>query len=303
MQDRRHRLLGDIDFQSSRGVEVGALHAPIVSKSDGPVIYVDYAPTETLRANLRHPGVRPSDVVEVDVVWGERPLREQIGEPVDYVVASHVIEHVPDVIGWLLELHDAMKPDGTLGLAVPDRRYTFDIYRPSSGLGEMIEAHLRGYRRPSLRQVFESAAFSRNSPDTEAWRPDHRGAASLPQEVLQRLPEVYQWMKNDIASSSRYIDAHCWVFTPASFLDTAEALTRIGCFPFRIAGFFPTEAGSIEFHVRLNAMTYSGDPVIVNSIAAARQALPPGGALEDRIADLEQQNRDLTAALERQGRT
>jgi hypothetical protein len=300
MKDRRSRLLGDIDVSQCVGIEIGALHSPIVARSQGRVFYVDYAPTETLRANLKHPDVDPTDVVEVDIVWGERPLGEVIAEPVDYAVASHVIEHVPDLIGWLLELHAALKPNGILGLAVPDRRHTFDIRRNESGLAEMVEAYLRGYREPSLRQVFESAALSQNSADDETSRADHP-QGGLPREVLERLPGLYAWAKI-LAAAPSYVDAHCWVFTPASFLDTAEALVRIGCFPYAIAAFFPTEPGAIEFLVRLQALPDSADPAITASIATARQLLPksdqPTAAHLARITELERCNEELKATLE-----
>src|SRR5579859_744551 len=106
--DRRRKILGDIPLPTSWGLEIGPLHTPLVRRSESRVLYVDYASTEMLRANFRHPG-DPGDIVDVDIVWGDRPLRECVGTLVDYVVASHVIEHVPDLIGWLLELRAVLK--------------------------------------------------------------------------------------------------------------------------------------------------------------------------------------------------
>jgi SAM-dependent methyltransferase len=296
-------MLGDIDFGNSVGIEIGALHAPTISREEGRVLYVDYAPTETLRASLRHPGVDPADLVDVDIIWGDRPLREVLPEPVDFAVASHVIEHVPDLIGWLLELHAALKPGGILGLAVPDRRRTFDFYRNDSVTAEMVEAHLLGYRRPSLRQIFDAGAFAKNAADAETWRPGHRGPFSPPREIMQRLPDMYRWLKQDLAVSPRYVDVHCWVFTPASFLDTAEVLARIDCFPYVVAGFYPTEPHAIEFQVRLESRPDSSSPAVAASIAEARKMLPPEGPtvaqLQNRIAALERHNQELAAALQR----
>src|SRR5450432_2417461 len=101
--DRRGRLLGGISPALSTGLEIGALHSPLIPREEGRVRYVDYAPAETLRANFRHPDANAADIVEVDIIWGERPLRDCLQEPVDYIVASHVIEHVPNLVGWLLE--------------------------------------------------------------------------------------------------------------------------------------------------------------------------------------------------------
>ena len=126
---RLRLMLGDLSLATSRGLEIGALHKPLVSRQASDVRYVDYATTEELRANQFDPAVTLSDIVEVDIVWGGQPLPQLVGEPVDYVVASHVIEHVPDLIGWLHELHGVLKPGGVLGLAFPDKRFTFDRLR------------------------------------------------------------------------------------------------------------------------------------------------------------------------------
>jgi SAM-dependent methyltransferase len=299
--DRRARMLGVISLARSVGLEIGPLHVPLVRRTEGRVLYVDHASAETLRANFRDPAGDPANIVDVDIIWGERPLRDCVDEPVDYVVASHVIEHVPDLIGWLLELHAVLKQGGILGLAVPDRRYTFDVRRPVSTVGELVEAWLLRYRQPSLRQVFDAAALSKDTADQVEWRPGE-SSAGLPPEVLRRLPPALD-MVRAIAAAPRYVDLHCWIFTPASFLDTAEALSRMGCFPFTIDGFFPTEPGAIEFQVRLSAVADAGDPAIAGSVAAARTALAAHApdseveALRRRIGQLEEDNAALRASL------
>ena len=269
--DRRARMLGSIALADSTGLEIGALHSPLVRRHESQIRYVDYASTAVLRENFRHPG-DPADIVEVDIVWGGRTLRECLDAPVDYILASHVIEHVPDLIGWLLELREALKPGKVLGLAIPDRRHTFDVRRAVSSPGEMVEAWLAGYKRPSPRQVFDACALSRNTETAEHWRMGE-DSGGLPAEVLGRLSPALDIVRNMVAEA-RYVDVHCWVFTPASFLDTAEALAGMGCFPWLIDGFFPTEPGTIEFQVRLRTVEDAADPAIAASIAAAR-TVPP----------------------------
>jgi SAM-dependent methyltransferase len=273
-------MLGDIRLEQSLALEIGPLHAPLVRRHEGRILYVDYAAKETLQANFRHPG-DPADIVDVDIIWGERPLRDCVGEPVDYIVASHVIEHVPDLIGWLLELHAALKPGGIVGLAIPDRRHTFDVRRPVSLPGEMMEAYLRRHRQPSLRQVFESAAFSKDTADRESWRAGEM-TGGLPMEVLQRLRPARD-LVTEIAENPKYVDAHCWVFTPASFLDTAQALNVLGYFPFAIDAFHPTDAGAIEFIVRLRAVAKSDDLLAVESISKLQSKFRTSGKCNDAL--------------------
>ncbi len=263
-------MLGGIDLAASTGLEIGPLHAPLVRRTESNIRYVDYASTEVLRASFRHPNADPCDIVDVDIVWGERPLGDCIAEPVDFVLASHVIEHVPDLIGWLLEVRGALRPGGILGLAAPDRRHTFDLRRPVSTPGEMVEAYLRRHRAPSLHQIFDAAALSKDTEDAAEWRlgKSYRG---VPAEVMRRLPDALD-MVRALATEPRYIDAHCWVFTPESFLDSLEMLSRLGLLPYTVDAFFPTEPGSIEFQVRLRADD-AGAPAIAQSIATVRDGL------------------------------
>ena len=97
---RTAHMLGP-DGARGTGLEIGALHAPTLLKSEHDVLYVDYASTEVVKANQFDPSVNKVDIVDVDIVWGDRPLRQAAGRTVDFVVASHVIEHVPDLVGWL----------------------------------------------------------------------------------------------------------------------------------------------------------------------------------------------------------
>ena len=270
--DRRGRMLGAISLPHAEGLEIGALNSPLVRKSESKIRYVDYATTEIVKADLISRGIdRYRDMVSIDIVWGGKPLAEVVNGKVDYVIASHVIEHVPDLIGWLQELHGVLKPGGTLGLAVPDRNHTFDIRRNDSTPAEMVEAYLLGYKMPSLRQVFDAAAFSRNGEEKSPWRCDHR-KGDVPAEVIDRLPKAFELVK-DLARNPRYNDAHCWVFTPTSFLDSAEALLSMKLFNFVIADFYPTEAGTNEFQVRLLAVGPSQTADIAHSIRMARRKL------------------------------
>jgi SAM-dependent methyltransferase len=239
---RRDRLLGKIPFDTCVGIEIGALHAPTVVRSEGRVLYVDYAETAVLRETVKRDDVDPSRIVDVDIVWGQGTrLAEAIGEKADYAVASHVIEHVPDLVGWLLEIRDALKEGAVFGLAIPDRRATFDSYRNDSVIAEVLEAYIQARRRPSARQIIESGAFSRDDMAWPDWRPN--GRDTLPHSALTRLPRVLEWVQHEVLPSAAYIDVHCWVFTPESFLALADALFTIARFPFVIEAFCARQPG------------------------------------------------------------
>ena len=132
---RRDRILARLDLKNLNGLEIGALAAPLVLPSDGNIFFVDHCDTKTLREKYASDSsVTVEKIVEVNAVWGALSLQDCIGavRKVDYVLASHVIEHVPDLVTWLAEIRSILRPDGTLRLAVPDRRFTFDYLRPES---------------------------------------------------------------------------------------------------------------------------------------------------------------------------
>jgi SAM-dependent methyltransferase len=274
--DRRGRILGDISLEADFGLEIGALHSPVARRPEAHVLYVDYAPTDVLRENFRHPG-DSADIVDVDIVWGNSSLRESVGQGVDYVIASHVIEHVPDFIGWLREVRNVLKQGGTLCLAIPDRRFTFDFHRPVSTLGDMVEAYLQSRKVPAIRHVFDAAAFSRDQTHGKVWIPGET-VDGLPEETKGRLvPAIH--LAQELVQTGEYRDTHCWIFTPASFLDIAESLSYLGYFDFEIEAFFPTRAGEIEFIVRLRAIESdeAGEATLA-SIAGARAQLAGDGS-------------------------
>lgn len=269
MTGKLERMLGSEGPQGD-GLEIGPLTSPLVRKPEHRVRYVDYAPTEVVRANQFDPAVRVEDIVEIDLIWGGEPLLALNGGPVDYVVASHVIEHVPDLIGWLQELGEVLRPGGVLGLAVPDKRFTFDALRQTTVLAEAVEAWLLAARRPSLRQIFDAASLGVAVDQAQVWAGDFDPAARR-DEVLGRLAPALGLARR-LAAEPSYRDAHCWVFTPGSFLDLLEELAALQLLPFRLDAFFATEPGAAEFHARL-VRAAPDDPQVRASLAVARAGL------------------------------
>src|ERR1700743_1724309 len=109
------------------GAEIGELCRSVGTGENGTVYYVDHASTPELREKYKNdPLVDIDALVEVDAVWGKESLSEALGgKGVDYVIASHVLDHVPDLVGWLAETSAILKANGQLRLAVPDKRFTF----------------------------------------------------------------------------------------------------------------------------------------------------------------------------------
>jgi SAM-dependent methyltransferase len=246
-QDKVRVLTAGRDLAASVGVEIGPRDAPLITRAQGRVLYADYANTATILATL-DASLDPANVVEVDIVTGGGSLSAVMTEQVDYVVASHVAEHVPDLLGWLADLHAVLKPGGTVGLAIPDRRFIFDWHRNESIISEAVEAYVCGYSRPSVRQIFDSAWQSVTMAVEDGWRAGPPDKAEDLQHRLEKLPRALQLVQ-DVHASGRYNNAHCWVFTPKSFLDLCDHADRMALLPFELEVFHPTEQGGYEFYV------------------------------------------------------
>ncbi len=120
------------------GVEIGAsAHNDYRLRA----INIDrYADTDTLykREELNLAGwIRPVDLV---APGDDLPLRDVT---VDFVFASHVIEHFPDPIRALDEWCRVART--RVVLVVPHRDRTFDRDRPLTPLSELIERHQSGF--------------------------------------------------------------------------------------------------------------------------------------------------------------
>ena len=217
-----------LDLAGMTGLEIGPLCYPIVRHSEGDVTYVDYTDTETLRqAYANRPVVDVANLVDVDVVWGERTLLECMGgRTVDYAIASHVAEHVPDLITWLAEMRDVLKPGGELRLALPDRRFSHDALRQESRLSDLLTAYVIKARRPQIRDVMDfrlhTATGARGYElyagllDIADVRPDHSFEVALNSALYARdHPE-------------QYFDVHCLAVQAGGFARLMAELAEAG---------------------------------------------------------------------------
>lgn len=248
--DRREKLTTGLDLRHSAGIEIGPLDRPIVRKEEGDILYVDHVDTASLKAKYRNdPSVDTARIPDVDAVWGEQTLQEAIGtqRKVDYVVASHVIEHVPDLLTWLEELHAVLKPGGEVRLAIPDRRFTFDHLRRETSLAEVIGAWLVRARRPQAIAILDHCLNAVRVNRVEAWDAPVNPAA------LEKFHTVADGIKlaQDSLENGNYHDVHCWVFTPRSFVALFTQAALAGLIRFACCGFHDTERHHDEFFVRL----------------------------------------------------
>jgi hypothetical protein len=229
-------------------MEIGALCRPFVTRDEGDVTYVDHADTATLREKYRNdPDVQLDKLVHVDAVWGANTLADAVGKKVDYVVASHVVEHVPDLIGWLEELRSVLNDDGEVRLVVPDKRFTFDYLRHETRIPDVVYARLLRARMPQPNVVLEYVMNVVKLDGGQAWRGEVDEAALEHHHTLKQAEECAISVLRD----GTYHDVHCWVFTPKSFGLLFAELAARGLMAFECTSFFDTAPYTNEFFVGL----------------------------------------------------
>lgn len=254
VHDRRERILEHIDVERGRGLEFGPLDRPVVRTSDGDVRYIDHQSTSGLRAKYAdHPLVDVGSIVDVDHVLDGRPLVELVDADFDYVIASHVMEHVPDPVGWLVELSEVLRPGGLISLVVPDMRTTFDCGRPLTAPSDLLAAHMEQRSAPTVEQVIEHHLFALRRGDRIAWgEPVDRG------ELEPVHDTDYVMDRAARACQGEYVDVHCWVFTPESFLMNITVLQRLGRVGVQARSVAP---GDGEFFVTLEVTDVERGPL------------------------------------------
>lgn len=226
------RLLTGIDPQSA-GLEFGALAHPFLPKPQFNVFNVDHATRQDLltKYGAHEPGALDrTRIVETDFVWTPgNDLRAVTGGRLfHYAIASHVIEHVADPIGWLAQISSVLVKGSRINLAVPEKTRTFDHLRPLSTAADMLEAYRSRLTKPTFRHVFGQLLGMAES----------------------RTPAEYK-MAYDMAAraESAYLDAHCHVWTYASFLDCWQAIDALGILPLKLADSWEPITGANEFIV------------------------------------------------------
>jgi len=238
--------------KNKRILEIGPLASPMAPREDGysQVFYTDIRSSEELKEFYgKHPSVDCEKIVEIDYVLQENYAKTFHDlEKFDYVLASHVIEHMPRLISSLLDLAEILKDGGRLCLTIPDKRYCFDHYRYPTTFAEAYDIYHRGItNNPTAVMDFISNTTPNVMNDPAYWHIN-------PCDYSFMLKNPHIVMGKDLylqASDGKYIDVHFSVFTPESFLILIFYLTAFGLFPYECEEFWPTEKGTFEFNVVL----------------------------------------------------
>ena len=250
MIDPRKRFLDTFDkILDLKGLEIGALNSPIIQSEDivdrGKIFYLDHLSTKELREKYRaDPSVNIDNIVNVDFVCPDGDFVKAVaGNHFDYIVASHVIEHVPNILKFFQDAQKILKPGGQLFLIIPDKRFTFDFERPETTFGTVLDSFLSNDAKPRLQAVYDHFAKSVEMSAHEVWNGLLEGKKSR-----KLLSSQLAWdSANDVKSNDGYYDVHVNIFTPQSFFEILERAILHDIISFEVDKFEDTDVGQLEF--------------------------------------------------------
>lgn len=258
---RKERLLSGIT-KEMKGLEIGPSINPIVPKREGyQVETIDHTDKQGLIDKYltdEQSKDKIDQIEEVDYVWNGGSYLELTNRPgyYDYVIACHVIEHTVDMIGFLQDCQAMLKDKGRLILAVPDKRFEFDLYKPVTTTGQLIDVHQLGRPFHSYGSVVDHFFHAVNggirlTPDknqvTDSWgnynvRDDE---LVFPKHNIKSLKPVFEMAKKQ----EEYVDIHRFVYTPASFELLIHELALLDIVHFKVESI--SKAIGYEFIVKL----------------------------------------------------
>jgi SAM-dependent methyltransferase len=244
---RREKVLRHID-PKGYGIEIGPSHNPIAPKRDGYNVHIiDHISKEELIEKYREHNVKLDNIEDVDFIWREGSYSDLIGKSkhYDWIIASHVIEHTPDLITCLNDCDSILKDDGVLSLVIPDKRYCFDHFRPITGISRIIDSNINRNVIHTPWTVVEYFLNVVSKSDKIAWNSNEIGEYKL----IHCLDDAIDMM-NIVVNDKTYLDVHAWCFVPTSFRLIINDLFDLGLISLKELDFCPTE--NFEFFVTLS---------------------------------------------------
>jgi SAM-dependent methyltransferase len=128
---------------------------------------------------------------KVDYIADAHELPKIKTSSLDYVCASHVLEHLTNPVKAIAEWMRVLKPGGVLWLRIPDKRKTFDRKRERTKLSHLIEDFKK------MVPVDDPTHIDDNNLNTD---PPRNGAH----------PYIHNhvWIPEDIIDLFNYINTH-----------------------------------------------------------------------------------------------
>jgi SAM-dependent methyltransferase len=208
--------------------------------------FADYYSTEQLRGQAEKAKIDPNAVVEVAHVLKDANLEDALRTPVDFIIANHVVEHLIDPLRWMKNLERVLNPGGFLFITLPDKKFSFDKFRPDTSLAHFLSDMLSGGEQSLQEHCIEAGVFYDKAYIGQA------------QDAELRLN------LSSIESFSRgwHPGMHVHVFQAETFKDSVlQPLLHLGYFDYSLERYVNNpDVGEFSFVLRKGANPKGWDP-------------------------------------------
>ena len=167
------------------------------------------------------------------------------------MIASHVAEHVPDIVSWLQDLSDSLNDDGVIRLAIPDKRYTFDFLRQLSDISDVLAAYIEKRKVSHPQRIIDFHLNYRVVNQVEAWD-NLIDVNKLRTSTNPNFSDAIKFSEEAVAGT--YHDVHNWVVTQNNFAVIMQQLCMLNLITLGLDWFIPVERYENEFFVSLKKM-------------------------------------------------
>jgi len=232
-----------------RILEIGPLFKPNISKDKYKnAFYADIRSTEEIKYFYKdNPDVPNDRILNIDyIIKNSYSESFENIEKFDYIVATHVIEHIPQLISFFTDIATILNPKGKLCLSIPDKRFCLDHFRFPTSFSECYDLYTSDMKISKMRVLDNLISTSSNNdpvfwwqlPDSFKYFHDDNDRQTI------AIEKYHEALKNDYID----MDIHFSVFTPESFLIFLFHMIDFYLLPFKCFEFDKTQFYTNEFN-------------------------------------------------------
>lgn len=199
------------NYIKGEGIEIGALNYPLLVPAHARVKYVDRISGQEHAAIF--PEMPLKDMVHVDIIDDGETLKKVGDATQDFVIANHFIEHCQNPAMTIENLLRVLKKGGIVFMAIPDKRFTFDLNRDLTTMDHFIRDYKEG---PAWSEQDHYEDFVRKTE----WSKNAKTDEDI-QNVIRHLKSIN-------------FSIHFHVWSHPTMIDFFQMLRKDLLFPFEI---------------------------------------------------------------------
>lgn len=226
-------------------LEIGPLDRPQMDYKSADYYSVDvFTKDELINNYINDPNVNKENIIEPSYVIANNDY-SVIKEKFSCIFSSHNIEHMPCLVSFLNSLGSVLSDNGSIYLAIPDKRYCFDFFKRETDIYDVLQLYYEKNYRPRLSDNLKMVCQATHNNPIDHWNNIH-GVVQPGTVLIQNYEGILNQYETGI-----YIDSHVSVFTPQSFLEIIELLNALKLINLKVHKLYHTLYGSVEFYAIL----------------------------------------------------